>query len=239
MAQTAFLFPDERAVRVGMGIDFAPLAQAAADVFELAEEATQLEVFHLCAQGPQDELAQVQNAQPCLVATQLAIAAVLADKGVSPDMAAGAGAGEYAAHALASTIDDERAIQLVARRGAMMAMRALLGERGEATALRNMELAFKGTIFIEPQIPLYAQATGKPLDVKQVNAALLDQFEGGARHWGQVVGGMLDAGAERFVICGPEDGSLRALVQSMAKERCADVEVLAIASVADLTAAGL
>ena len=214
-----------------------PLAVEAADLFELGSNATALELFDLCAKSPLEELEQTQHAQPCQVVTELAAAAVLKKHGLEPDMVAGAGAGEYAAHALAGTIDNERTMELVGRRGAMAAMVNLLGERGEANARRNMELALKGTIFIEPQIPLYAMATGELIDIKEVNAALLDQFPAKPQ-WGRVIAAMAKAGAERFVQCGPGE-SLRPVVEEQAAALGVELRFDLIDSAASLTAAGI
>ena len=142
MSKTAFLCSGQGAQKVGMGIDFVHAFPACADLFELAKSATGIDVFQLCEQGPLEELSLTQNTQPALVTTSLAIARALQDKGVKPDCVAGFSLGEYAAHAIARTISEETALQLVARRGAMMAMAASQTQGGMAALLRcNLEQA--------------------------------------------------------------------------------------------------
>lgn len=232
MAKTAFLCVGEGAERVGMGVDFAPITSAAADLFELAKDASALDIFVLCAQGPLEELSQTQNAQPCLCVTALAAAAAVRSKGIEPDCVAGLGPGEYAAHALAGTIDEERALELVARRGAMMAMGKFRGEGGMQMAARNMERAFKSTIFAEPAIPLYSSMTAAPLDISAVNDVLMRQITD-APLWDETIARMLEDGVERFVECGP-GRRLTSDVERIAREKGVQVEAISIGDALDL-----
>ena len=124
MGKIAFLCPGYGSQTVGMGVDFMGRYPWGADFFEDAKATTGLDIFDLCMSGPDEELSQTQNGQPCIVVTSLAVARALKERGIEPDCAAGLFEGEYAAHVIAGTIDVDSALELVARRGALMAMAA-------------------------------------------------------------------------------------------------------------------
>ena len=136
MGKTAFLCSGQGAQRVGMGVDFARAYAACASVFETAARVSGIDVLALCENGPAEQLSQTQNTQPALVATSLAIATELQEHGVQPDCVAGFSLGEYAAHAIARTVDAETALMLVSRRGAMMAAAAERVPGGMTALLR-------------------------------------------------------------------------------------------------------
>ena len=136
MGKTAFLCSGQGAQTVGMGVDFARQLPACAEVFDIAQKASGIDIAGLCEHGPEEELSLTQNTQPALVATSLAIAVALRQNGIEPDCVAGFSLGEYAAHAIARTVTAETALTLVARRGALMAMAASKTEGGMAALLR-------------------------------------------------------------------------------------------------------
>ena len=128
MSKIAFLCPGCGSETVGMGVDFVGRSAWGADFFEEVKATCGLDIFDLCMNGPQEELSQTQNAQPALAATSIAIARALRERGVEPSCVAGISEGEYAAHVIAGTIDMASAMELVARRGALMAMAAHINE---------------------------------------------------------------------------------------------------------------
>lgn len=130
VGKIAFLCPGYGSQTVGMGVDFMGRYQWGADFFEDAKATTGLDIFDLCMSGPDEELSQTQNGQPCMVVTSIAIARALKERGIEPDCVAGMFEGEYAAHVIAHTIDVDSALELVARRGALMAMAAHVNKGG-------------------------------------------------------------------------------------------------------------
>lgn len=136
MGKTAFLCSGQGAQKLGMGVDFAQAYPQAAAVFDAASQAAGIDVLALCENGPLEELSLTQNTQPALVAASLAIARGLMANGTQPDAVAGFSLGEYAAHAIAGTIDDATALQLVSRRGSLMAAAADQAPGGMAALLR-------------------------------------------------------------------------------------------------------
>lgn len=136
MGKIAFLCSGQGAQKVGMGVDFALKSESCAEIFDVASAASGTDIYQLCMGGPIEELSRTELTQPALVATSLAIATALRERGIEPDCVAGFSLGEYAAHAIAGTVSVEVALQLVSRRGAMMAYAASQNEGGMAALLR-------------------------------------------------------------------------------------------------------
>ena len=140
MAKIAFLCPGYGSQASGMGADFVGRFSWAADYFEEAKAVTGLDIFDLCMNQTQEELDQTQNGQPCIVVASLAVARALRERGIEPDCVAGLFEGEYAAHIIAKTVDENSALELVARRGALMAMAAHLN-KGQLAVLEGCNAA--------------------------------------------------------------------------------------------------
>jgi [acyl-carrier-protein] S-malonyltransferase len=139
----AFVFPGQGAQYVGMGVDLAAGHAAARRVFDEAGRATGIDVLELCREGPEDRLRKTENTQPAILTCSAAAAAVLADAGVVPALAAGLSLGEYAALVAAGAIAFGDAAAVVRQRGRFMqeaadqrqtAMAAVVGLEAERVA---------------------------------------------------------------------------------------------------------
>jgi [acyl-carrier-protein] S-malonyltransferase len=110
-----------------MGRELAAASPAAAAVFHEADEALGWSVSTLAWAGPEDELNETRQTQPCLVATSIACLRALEEKldgmgeALSPAFVAGHSVGEFAALAAAGVLSAADAVRLVARRGQLMA----------------------------------------------------------------------------------------------------------------------
>lgn len=157
--KTAFLFPGQGAQHVGMGRDVCETFPAARDLFDRAELATDLPLKDLCFEGPEEDLARTDIAQPAIFTVSVAMLhcmgeATNGDGEIRPDFAAGLSLGEYAALYAAGAMDFETGVKLVARRGELMQEAA--GERpsgmvsilglDEAKAYELCEAAREGQI---------------------------------------------------------------------------------------------
>jgi [acyl-carrier-protein] S-malonyltransferase len=121
MAKTAFLFPGQGAQYVGMGKDVHDAHPAAAAIFEKAEEISGLPIKQLCFDGPDEDLARTDHAQPCIFTVSAALLACMSEKMTHPpDYMAGLSLGEYTALYAAGMLSFEDAMKLVVRRGAAM-----------------------------------------------------------------------------------------------------------------------
>lgn len=113
----AAVFPGQGAQYVGMGREIAERYPEARAVFERASAAVGFDLFHLCAEGPEEALRATANTQPAILASSLACHATLP---VAPEVAAGLSLGEYAALVCAGALELEDAVRLVRLRGIFM-----------------------------------------------------------------------------------------------------------------------
>jgi [acyl-carrier-protein] S-malonyltransferase len=143
----ALLFSPQGSQSVGMGRELASVSAAAAAVFRAADEALGWDVAHLAWSGPEEELNDTRQTQPCLVATSIACLRALEEElgargeTLKPAFVAGHSVGEYAALVAAGVLSLADALHLVARRGQLMAdarasggMVAVIGLDREAVA---------------------------------------------------------------------------------------------------------
>lgn len=136
MSKTAFLFAGQGAAYTGMGKDLCEQYKAARMVFEAGSDILGFDIARLCFEADNDTLAQTGNTQPAIFTMSLASCAVLEEKGVRADCAAGFSLGEISALAAAGAVELEDGFRIIQARGACMqkaaertggAMYAILG----------------------------------------------------------------------------------------------------------------
>lgn len=153
MSKTAFVFPGQGAQYVGMGKDFYENFETARAVYDLAKEATGLDVAELCF-TENDKLNVTEYTQIAMLATEVAILKVLEEKGVKADLTAGLSLGEYGALAAAKVMELDDLFRLIRSRGIYMqeaypvggAMTAVLGL--DADTIRNICEETEGIVSI-------------------------------------------------------------------------------------------
>ncbi len=142
--KVAFVFPGQGCQRVGMGKALADNYEEAGQVFEEADRALGFPLSELCFFGPEEDLTLTRNAQPGIVATSVAIFAVMKSLGVTPDIVCGHSVGEYSALVASGSLSFGDAVRLVNIRGQLMekayppgagGMTAVLGLDKEKVAL--------------------------------------------------------------------------------------------------------
>lgn len=119
MGRIAFVFSGQGDQYPGMGKDLFEQYEAAKNVFQICEE-IRPGTMAQCFQGTEEELKETKNTQPCLFAMELAAEAVLLEKGIRPEMAAGFSLGEVSAATAAGIFDCQTGFRLVIRRGELM-----------------------------------------------------------------------------------------------------------------------
>lgn len=136
----AFLFPGQGSQEVGMGRALAEASPAAAAVWAEADAALGFPLSRLCFEGPAADLALTANTQPAVLTASVAAAAALAERGVTPRLAAGHSLGEYSALVVAGALRFAEAVRLVRRRGECMQDAVPVGT-GAMAALMGVDLA--------------------------------------------------------------------------------------------------
>ena len=109
----AFLFSGQGAQYPGMMKDLYDSEPAAREVFDQADAALGRSISSQCFEGTQEELNLTHNTQPCMLAGDLAAAAVLRAHGIKADAVAGFSLGEYAALAFAGTLTVEETFRII------------------------------------------------------------------------------------------------------------------------------
>lgn len=178
MSKIAFIFPGQGAQKAGMGKDFYDNYETARAIFDQASTLLDLDMKALCFEE-NDKLDITEYTQAALVTTCLAMAKVVEEKGLTPDVTAGLSLGEYCAIAMAGGMTTEDAIKLVRKRGILMqeavptgqgAMAAVLGM--DAQDIEEVLERFPGASIANYNCPGQIVITGVTEAVDQAMAAL-------------------------------------------------------------------
>ena len=132
--KTAFLFPGQGAQVVGMGTGITQRFDAAAGIFEKANDIVGFDLSRICFEGPAEQLNTTTISQPAIFATSAALLEVLrtntATRGIKADVTAGLSLGEYTALYAAGLISFKDALILVTKRGQAMHAASVATEGG-------------------------------------------------------------------------------------------------------------
>ncbi|MDI6854686.1 MAG: ACP S-malonyltransferase [Deltaproteobacteria bacterium] len=120
MTQIAFLFPGQGSQYVGMGKDFYEAHPKARELFDLAEEVTNLPLKRLCFEGPMEKLTETVNLQPAITVVNLCVFEALVAAGLKPQAVCGHSLGEYSALYAAGVLSARDTLAAVRERGRLM-----------------------------------------------------------------------------------------------------------------------
>lgn len=162
MLSDAWVFPGQGSQVVGMGKDVYEQFPAARAVFDEADAILGFGLAQLCFEGPGEVLTATENAQPALLTTSVALLAALGwspqasetPELPDPRFVAGHSLGEYGALVAARALPFGTALQLVRRRGELMAearegtMAAIIGMNLEALNAVCLEAQAEGPVVV-------------------------------------------------------------------------------------------
>jgi [acyl-carrier-protein] S-malonyltransferase len=170
MSKIVWVFPGQGSQVLGMGAD---LAEVAKEKFAVASDVLGWSILKQC-QSDEAKLASTLYNQPCLYVVECALADLLKDQGMQPDMVAGHSLGEYSALYAAGVFDFVTGLCLVKRRAELMsqaddgAMAALMGfDRDE---LDTKLAATEGVVLANDNNPGQVVISGTPEAVDVVIA---------------------------------------------------------------------
>ncbi|MEQ9461843.1 MAG: ACP S-malonyltransferase [Phycisphaeraceae bacterium] len=130
----ALLCPGQGAQHVGMGQAWAEASSAAWEVFEAADGLLGFSLSGLCFEGPEEELARTDKAQPAIYTASVASYRALVAAGELAEgdvaMTAGLSLGEFTALHLAGAVSFEDGLRLVKLRGEAMQAAAEAADSG-------------------------------------------------------------------------------------------------------------
>ncbi len=117
----AFLFPGQGSQAVGMGKDIYENYEEARNIYDTADEVLGKSITKLCFEGPEEDLKQTVNTQPCIVTTSIALMEALrSELNIVPDYTAGHSLGEYCAMFTAGVMSLETTLKLIQKRADLM-----------------------------------------------------------------------------------------------------------------------
>ena len=134
----AFLFPGQGSQKAQMGLEIADNFEVAKAVFEEASSVLSYRVTDILSEEPAARINQTEYTQPLLLTVSHAIASVLKQEGITPDVTAGLSLGEYSALVEAGVLDFKETLNLVAKRGQYMQEAVVEGE-GKMVAVLGLE----------------------------------------------------------------------------------------------------
>ena len=114
----AFLYAGQGSQHAGMGQDLYETYPLFRQILDDAP--VDFDLKKLCFEGPEDQLSQTRYTQPCMVAFAAGVTALLKERGIVPQAAAGLSLGEYSALQAAGVFTPHEAIALAAFRGKAM-----------------------------------------------------------------------------------------------------------------------
>lgn len=136
MGKMAFMFPGQGAQYIGMGKDFYEQIPVCREMFELAGQASGLNVSALCFEE-NEQINITEYTQIAMLAAEVAMLKAVEQKGIRPDVTAGLSLGEYGALVASGIMAPEDVFKIVRKRG--IYMQEAVPEGGAMTAVLGLD----------------------------------------------------------------------------------------------------
>lgn len=131
----AVVFPGQGVQKKGMFTELAAEHDAVKAVFEEASDVTGIDLLELCREGDEEKLNLTMNAQPAVLACDIAAWELYRQKRERPDYVAGFSLGEYAALYAAGCLSLRDVFRVIAVRAEAMQKAVPIGRGGMAAVL--------------------------------------------------------------------------------------------------------
>ena len=226
MSKVAFVFTGQGSQTVGMCKAFYDEYAVARRVFEEADEALGFSITKMCFEGPESDLRLTYNTQPAILTASTACAAVLKEKGIACDVAAGHSLGEYSALVNTGALAFADAVRIVRKRGQFMQEAVPVGE-GSMAAVLGLE----SDKIVEICQAVEAEG-GEAVQAVNFNCPGQVVIAGAVNAVNKAVEALKAAGAKRAVLL-PVSAPFHSSLMQPASERLA--EVLAPIEIKDIT----
>lgn len=138
MGKLVFMFPGQGSQYVGMGKEFYDTIPACKKVYDLASEASGLDIPELCFEE-NDRINITEYTQIAMLATEAAIFTALKEEGITPAVTAGLSLGEYGALTASGVMSPEDVFRIVRKRG--IYMQEAVPEGGAMVAVLGLDTA--------------------------------------------------------------------------------------------------
>lgn len=229
MSKTVYMFPGQGAQYIGMGKDFYDHIPVCKKIFEIASDASGLDIPKLCFEE-NDQINITEYTQIAMLTVEAAIFEALETSGKKPQATAGLSLGEYGALIASKVMEPGEAFRVVRQRGIFMQEAVPTG--GAMSAILGLEAA---------KIEEICEKTDGIVSIANYNCPGQIVITGEEAAVAKAAEGCKEAGAKRAVplkVSGPfHSAMLRGAGEKLGKVlETAKVSEFAIPYVANVTA---